>query len=73
MKLLQYILPPLALLGTLTACRDYDGSYQDYFNDYAQACQQLSSQIAQTDSEIDIRVYALYGLTEEELEIVTEI
>ena len=30
MKLLQYILPPLALLGTLTACRDYDGSYQDY-------------------------------------------
>lgn len=44
--------------------------WEDYFNDYAAACQQLSSQIAQTDSEIDGRVSALYGLTPEEQKII---
>jgi len=44
--------------------------WEDYFNDYAQACQQLSAQIAQTDSEIDARVSALYGLTPEEQDII---
>ena len=33
-------------------------------------CQQLAEQIAQTDREIDQRVYLLYGLTEEEISIV---
>ena len=44
--------------------------WEAYFNDYAQACQQLSAQIAQTDCEIDARVSALYGLTPEEQDII---
>ena len=44
--------------------------WEDYFNQYREACNQLSSQIAETDNEIDQRVYDLYGLTQEEREIV---
>lgn len=44
--------------------------WEDYFNQYRDDCQQLSEQIAQTDREIDQRVYQLYGLTEEEIKIV---
>ena len=44
--------------------------WEDYFNQYRQACQQLSSQIATTDAEIDRLVFDLYGLTPEEREIV---
>lgn len=44
--------------------------WEDYFNQYRNDCQQLSEQIAQTDSEIDQRVYQLYGLTEDEIRIV---
>ena len=44
--------------------------WEDYFNQYRNDCQQLSEQIAQTDREIDQRVYQLYGLTEEEIGIV---
>ena len=44
--------------------------WEDYFNQYRNDCQQLSEQIAQTDREIDQRVYELYGLTEEEIGIV---
>lgn len=44
--------------------------WEDYFNQYAEACQQLKTQIAATDGEIDRRVYHLYGLTEEEISIV---
>ena len=36
--------------------------WEDYFND--------STQITQTDSEIDARVFDLYGLTPEEQEII---
>lgn len=41
--------------------------WEDYFNQYVQACRQLSTQIAQTDKEIDLRVYDLYGLTYDEV------
>ena len=44
--------------------------WEDYFNQYAQACQQLKSQITQTDKEIDLRVYLLYGLTYDEVKTV---
>ena len=44
--------------------------WEDYFNQYRNDCQQLSEQIAQTDREIDQRVYQLYGLTEDEIKIV---
>ena len=44
--------------------------WEDYFNQYRQACQELSEQINATDNEIDQRVFDLYGLTSEEREIV---
>ena len=45
--------------------------WEDYFNQYRCECQQLSAQIAETDNEIDQRVFDLYGLTPEEREIVS--
>lgn len=44
--------------------------WEDYFNDYRTACQELSVQIATTNNEIDLRVYKLYGLTYDEVLIV---
>ena len=44
--------------------------WEDYFNQYRQACEELSEQINTTDNEIDQRVFDLYGLTPEEREIV---
>lgn len=41
--------------------------WEDYFHQYSDACHQLSDQIAATDREIDLRVYALYGLTYDEV------
>ena len=41
--------------------------WEEYFNQYRQACQELSAQIAETDQEIDLRVYHLYGLTYDEV------
>ena len=43
---------------------------EDYFNQYKAACSELVAKIAETDKEIDTRIYALYGLKEEELKIV---
>lgn len=44
--------------------------WEDYFNQRRSECQELNTQIAATDSEIDQRVFDLYGLTQEEREIV---
>ncbi len=44
--------------------------WEDYFNQYRTECQDIAAQIAATDSEIDQRVFDLYGLTPEEREIV---
>ena len=44
--------------------------WEDYFNQYRQTCQELSEQIQTTDNEIDNKVFDLYGLTQEEREIV---
>lgn len=44
--------------------------WEDYFNQYRQACQEHSEQIKATDNEIDQRVFDLYGLTPEERKIV---
>ena len=46
--------------------RDLD-DWEDYFNKYHDECQQLNVQITQTDNEIDLRVYKLYGLTYDEV------
>lgn len=44
--------------------------WEEYFTQYSIACAELKSQMAQTDKEIDSRVFDLYGLTEEERETV---
>jgi competence protein ComGF len=44
--------------------------WEDYFNQYRHACQELSEQIKATDNEIDSKVFDLYGLTQEERGIV---
>ena len=41
--------------------------WEDYFSQYKAACSELVAKISDTDKEIDTRVYALYGLTEEEI------
>ena len=44
--------------------------WEDYFNSYRSVCLELTKQIAETDKEIDFRVYKLYGLTYDEVLIV---
>ena len=46
--------------------------WEEYFNQYKSACNEISGQIAATDNEIDQRVFDLYGLTPEEQQIVME-
>lgn len=46
--------------------------WEDYFNERVSECRELSTTIKATDSEIDNRVFDLYGLTEEERKIVME-
>ena len=46
--------------------------WEDYFDERVAECRQLSAQIDATDQEIDNRVFDLYGLTEEERQIVME-
>jgi type I restriction-modification system DNA methylase subunit len=46
--------------------------WEDYFTERIAECRQLSAQIDATDQEIDNRVFDLYGLTEEERQIVME-
>jgi hypothetical protein len=44
--------------------------WEEYFLDYKTECNLLSVQISATDKEIDRMVYALYGLSEEEIKVV---
>jgi hypothetical protein len=44
--------------------------WDEYFNAYRTACQDIAKQIATTSNEIDLRVYQLYGLTYDEVLIV---
>ena len=46
--------------------------WKDYFTERVAECQELTAQIKTTDNEIDNRVFDLYGLTEEERQIVME-
>ena len=46
--------------------------WEEYFNQYKTVCNELSDQITTTDNEIDQRVFDLYGLSEEDREIVME-
>ncbi len=44
--------------------------WEDYFNQYAKACRDISHQIVKADQEINILVYQLYGLTYDEILVV---
>lgn len=44
--------------------------WEEYFGQYKAELNGISAQIAATDKEIDERVYALYGLTEDEIRVV---
>ncbi|MDP8226481.1 MAG: TaqI-like C-terminal specificity domain-containing protein [Candidatus Celaenobacter polaris] len=44
--------------------------FEEYFNNYKEEILKLQKQINQTDKEIDQMVYELYGLTDEEIEVV---
>ena len=44
--------------------------WEEYFSDYKTECNSLSAKISETDKEIDRMVYGLYGLSEEEIEII---
>ncbi len=44
--------------------------WEDYFNQYAKGCRDISHQIVKADQEINILVYQLYGLTYDEILVV---
>lgn len=50
-----------------------EAEWEDYFEGEKQKVQALVTQIEATDKEIDQMVYELYGLTQEEIEIVENI
>jgi len=47
-----------------------EAEWMEYFNEQKTKANELKSQIAQTDQEIDRMVYELYGLNEEEVRVV---
>ncbi|MCC5908436.1 MAG: N-6 DNA methylase [Balneolaceae bacterium] len=47
-----------------------EAEWMEYFNEQKAKAEELKSQIARTDSEIDAMVYELYGLSEEEIGVV---
>ncbi len=47
-----------------------EAEWEEYFNSESKKALELKAQIDATDKEIDQMVYELYGLTEEEIEIV---
>ena len=42
----------------------------EFFDKYKKECTDLLTRIAETDKQINTRVYALYGLTEEEIQLI---
>ena len=44
--------------------------WEEYFSQYKTACTELTSAISATDAEIDTRVYDLYGLTDDERQLI---
>ena len=54
----------------ITLSLSQQDEWEEYFNQYKTDCNNLSAEIAATDNEIDLRVYKLYGLTDDEIKIV---
>lgn len=46
--------------------------WEQYFNKNKQGCEELSAKIAETDKEINARVYDLYDLTDEEIKLIEQ-
>ncbi len=46
--------------------------WEEYFGQYKTDCEELKSSIAATDAEINNRVYALYGLTDDEIKLIEQ-
>ncbi|MCR4665133.1 MAG: N-6 DNA methylase [Paludibacteraceae bacterium] len=46
--------------------------WEDYFTRYKSDCNALTATIAETDKEIDALVYALYGLTDDEIKLIEQ-
>ena len=46
--------------------------WEEYFGQYKTDCEELKSSIATTDAEINNRVYALYGLTDDEIKLIEQ-
>jgi hypothetical protein len=59
---------PYVVIPTLTKKDEFE--WMELFEDNKKKAQVLQSQIVSTEKEIDQMVYELYGLTEEEIEIV---
>ncbi|WP_336067403.1 Eco57I restriction-modification methylase domain-containing protein [Mesoflavibacter sp. CH_XMU1404-2] len=64
----QRVKDGLEEIPTLTKKDEFE--WLDLFEDNKQKAQALQTQINQTDKEIDAMVYQLYGLTDEEIQIV---
>jgi len=54
----------------VTLSLEEEEEWMDFFGQKKAQAEELKSQIAQTDKEIDSMVYELYGLTEEEIGVV---
>lgn len=54
----------------ITLSLSQQDEWEDYFNHYKTECNKLSAEIAETDNDIDLRVYKLYGLTYDEVLVV---
>lgn len=46
--------------------------WEEYFGQYKTDCEELKSSIATTDAEINNHVYALYGLTDDEIKLIEQ-
>lgn len=46
--------------------------WEEYFEDYKNSILEIKQKISQTDKEIDLMIYKLYELTEEEIKIIEE-
>ena len=53
-------------------CLSDEAEWMSYFNEQKQKAQDFKSEINCIDKEIDQMVYELYGLSEEEIEIVDQ-
>jgi hypothetical protein len=51
----------------------YEFDFKPLFDREKKACVDLQAQITKTDEEIEKMVYALYGLSEEEIRVVENI